>query len=265
MARESRYPDPVRARSPVLCRFFGSYMARFLRRNFHALRISRSGQPRLPPDRPAIVYTNHPSWWDPVVFIVLATSRFPGRPGYGPIDREALQKYRFMERIGVFGIEPGTMGGAASFLDTSLRILENPQAMLWVTAEGAFTDPRARPLRLQPGVAHLMVRAPHAVAVPLALDYPFWDERYPEALCRFGDPLGGDAAGSVKDWQRLLEEGLTETMDRLAAEAMTRDRALFDPVLEGAVGIGGIYDAFRHLRARLAGRRFHAGHGEPGR
>lgn len=255
----------MRARSPVLCRFFGRYMKRFLQRNFHAVRIARSGQPLLPPDRPAIVYTNHPSWWDPALFILLATTRFPGRPGYGPMDRQALRKYRFMERLGIFGIEPGTMRGAASFLATGLGILEDPNAMLWVTAEGSFADPRARPLRLQPGVAHLMARARHAVAVPMALEYPFWEERYPEALCRFGEPLPGDAANSVEEWRRLLEERLTETMDRLASEAMTREPSLFEPVIEGAVGIGGIYDAFRHLRARLAGRRFHAGHGEPGR
>jgi 1-acyl-sn-glycerol-3-phosphate acyltransferase len=264
MAREKQPCDPVRARSPALCRFFGRYMRHFMKRNFHAVRISRSGQPRLPPDRPAIVYTNHPSWWDPALFIVLATSRFPKRPGYGPMDRKALQKYRFMERIGIFGIEPGTRRGAASFLTSSLAILENPKAMLWVTAEGSFTDPRARPLRLQPGVAHLMARARHAVAVPLALEYPFWEERYPEALCRFGEPLEGEAAGSVNRWQRLLEERLTETMDRLAAEAVTRDPDRFEPALEGVVGIGGVYDAFRHLRAHLTGRRFEAGHGGPG-
>ena len=137
--------------------------------------------------------------------------------------------------------------------------------MLWVTAEGSFTDPRVRPFRLQPCFAHLMAQARHAVALPLALEYPFWDERYPEALCRFGEPLPGEAADSVEDWRRLLEERLRATMDQLAADAMTRDPGRFDVLLEGAAGIGGVYDAWRHLRARLAGRRFHAGHGEPGR
>ncbi|MCC2662364.1 MAG: putative phospholipid/glycerol acyltransferase [Geminicoccaceae bacterium] len=265
MGAHRQRSDPVAARSPALCRFFARYMRRFLQRNFHAIRIARSGQPRLPPERPAIVYTNHPSWWDPALLIVLANTLFAGRPAYGPMDRKGLEKYRFMERIGIFGVEPGTLRGAAAFRSTGLRILEDPHAMLWVTAEGSFTDPRVRPLRLQPGVAHLMSQARHAVAVPLALEYPFWDERYPEALCRFGEPLPGAAAGSVEDWRRLLEERLTVAMDQLAADAMTRDPGQFEVLLEGAVGIGGVYDAYRHLRARLAGRRFHAGHGEPGR
>ena len=264
MARRQR-SDPVAARSPTLCRFFARTMRRFLRRNFHAIRLARPGAPRLPPDRPAIVYTNHPSWWDPALFMVLAPALFAGRPAYGPMDQKGLEKYRFMERIGIFGVELGTMRGAAAFRSTSLTILEDPQAMLWVTAEGSFTDPRVRPLRLQPGVAHLMAQARHAVALPLALEYPFWDERYPEALCRFGEPLPGEAADSVEDWRRLLQERLTDAMDQLAADAMTRDPGRFDVLLEGAVGIGGVYDAWRHLRARLAGRRFHAGHGEPGR
>ena len=61
--------------------------------------------------------------------------------------------------------------------------------MLWITAEGSFTDARTRPVRLRPGLAHLARRVPGATIVPLALEYPFWDERTPEALCRFGTPM----------------------------------------------------------------------------
>ena len=265
MAQASHELDPVQARSPWLCRFFGRIMRRQMRRNFHALRIAKPGAPRLPAGRPVVVYTNHPSWWDPALFMVLATTFFSGRPGYGPIEAAALEKYRFMRRIGVFGIEPETRRGAATFLRTSLRLLEDPSAMLWVTAQGRFADPRLRPLRLKPGVAHLMARAPHAIALPLALEYPFWDERWPEALCRFGDPLPGDRADhrSADAWQDRLEAALTATLDALAADAMSRDPGRFETLLRGSVGVGGIYDLWRQARARWQGERFHPEHGRP--
>lgn len=258
--------DPVAARSPALCRFFGHVMARAMRRGFHAVRLARPGWPELPPDRPAVVYLNHPSWWDPAFLIVMGTTRFAGRPGYGPIDAAMLERYRFMARIGLFGVAPGPRG-AAAFLHTGRRVLEDPRAMLWITAEGRFTDPRRRPVALRPGLAHLLRRVPSAVVVPLALEYPFWDERTPEALARFGEPM--DAAGlaglDVDALTGHLGRRLEETMDGLAEDALSRDPVRFIPVLRGTAGVGGVYDLWRRARAALGGRNFHAGHGAPER
>ena len=252
-------------RSVPLVRFFGGVMARTMRRRFHGVRLARPGWPELPPERPVIVCLNHPSWWDPAFLIVLATTRFAGRPGYGPIDADMLARYPFLGRIGLFGIEPGTVSGATAFLRTGLAILRDLDAMLWITAEGAFTDPRVRPVRLRPGVAHLVRRASEAVIVPLALEYPFWEERTPEALARFGAPLdaavfAGVEAATINDH---LTIALQDTMDALAADAISRDPARFLRLLDGRVGVGGVYDLWRRGRAWLAGRPFHAGHGAP--
>lgn len=255
--------DPVRARSPLLWWLAGNTMRHYMRRNFHAVRVSRPGAAQLPPERPVIVYTNHPSWWDPALIIVLATTAYADRPAYAPIDAAALDKYRFMRRIGLFGVDAETRRGAAQFLRTSLRILKNPKAMLWITAEGGFTDPRVRPVRLRPGVAHLARKIDDAVIVPLAIEYPFWDERYPEALCRFGEPLCVNAIQATPgEWRQLLEARLTTTMDALATQSLSRDPAGFDSVIHGAVGVGGVYDLWRRARARLRGERFSPEHGD---
>ncbi len=242
-----------------MVRLVSGTMRRFMRRNFHAVRLAKPGRARLPPDRPAIVYCNHPSWWDPALIMVLASRCFPGRLGYGPMERAALDQYRFMRRIGLFGIEPGTGPGARAFLRTGLHVLQQPQAMLWVTAEGDFTDARTRPVRLRPGLAALMRRVPTAICLPLAIEYVFWNERYPEALCRFGEVLHAGAA--ITDRQAALERHLADAMDELAAEAMTRDHAHFDTILTGHVGIGGVYDAWRRLRALMHGQAFDPAHG----
>ncbi len=253
----------VPSRSPSLVRFFGGVMARAMRRSFHAVRLARPGWPDLPPDRPVICYLNHPSWWDPAFVIVLATTQFADRPGFGPIDLEMLQKYRFLGRIGLFGIEPGSQRGAAAFLRTGLAILRDPRAMLWITAEGAFSDSRVRPVRLRPGLAHLVRRVPDAVTVPLALEYTFWDERTPEALALFGPPRPASCFAGMHALEitARLAERLEETMDALKGEAVRRDPAGFHRLLEGSVGVGGVYDLWRRGRAWLAGRRFHPGHG----
>lgn len=250
---------PVRRRSARLCRIFGRYMRRFMARNFHAVRLARGTCPDLPHDRAVVVYTNHPSWWDPAFFMVLAMARFPGRRCFGPMEEQALRQYRFMSRLGIFGIETGTRRGAATFLRISERILELPDGMLWVTAQGRFTDPRTRPVRLQPGVAHLLARTPGVLAVPLALEYPFWNERYPEALARFGEVVE-ERSSRADDWQVLLEARLEATMAALAEDARSRDPARFEDVATGSVGIGGVYDLWRRGRAAIRGERFEPGH-----
>ncbi len=256
--------DPLTTRSPRLVRAFTRYLRWYFARNFHAVRVSRSGVPEVPKDRPLIVYSNHPSWWDPALFFVLSAALFPGRASFGPMEEAALGKYALFRRLGVFGLEPGTRG-AVRFLRTSTRILADRGNMLWITAEGVFSDVRQRPVKLRPGIAHLARNMPGVVILPLAVEYPFWNERKPETLTRFGRALTGDAGRDVAAWTALLEAELTACMETLADEAGRRDAALFLTVQHGSAGIGGVYDLWRRARAWSAGQRFDASHqGERG-
>ena len=254
-----RGADPLARRSDLLFWLFGWYLRWYFYRSFHAVRVSRAG---LPPDsagRKLIVYGNHPSWWDPAVYILAATLLFPERRGFGPMDEAALGKYGVLERMGVFGVPQGTARGGAVFLHTSLAVLQDRSSMLWITAEGHFTDHRSRPVVLRPGLAHLARRVPDALIVPLAIEYTFWNESRAEVLLRFGTPVPS-GPGSVADWNARLSAGLSDTMDALASESMTRDARLFRRLLRGGTGIGGIYDGWRRLRALLGGRPFDPSH-----
>lgn len=256
--------DPVAARSSLMVAFFTRIMTQALARDFHAVRVS--GQlPEPPSGGPAVIYANHPSWWDPALFAVLTRRCFSGRRGYGPIDVEALARYRFMSRIGLFGVQSAGSSGGARFLRTSLRILDDPRSLLWITPEGRFVDPRERPVRLRPGLAHLARRSPSAIFVPMALEYVFWTERQPEALCRFGEPVAAAAQPrlDLPGWSALLHERLTRTMNALAEDAMTRDPARFRVLLRGRSGIGGVYDLWRRARAAMRHERFRPEHGQP--
>ena len=255
--------DPARVRSGTLFWAFGWYLRWYFWRRFHAIRLSRSGIPAAPAGRPLIVYSNHPSWWDPALYMLLQTKLFPGRRGFGPMDAVALGKYGLFTRLGVFGIDLDSLRGATRFLRTSLALLGDPANTIWITAEGAFTDARTRPVRLRPGVAHLARHIPGAVLLPLAIEYAFWNESRPEALARFGPPIETGRERSVAEWQALLEAALAETMDALAAESATRNPGLFVKLLRGGAGVGGIYDLVRRTRALLHGHRFDPTHGGP--
>ena len=257
MSRRATVPSsPVARRSPAAIAFMGPWFERFFRRHMGGLRLARWGLPDASAG-PLVVYSNHPGWWDVVVYALLARRLLPGYEGYGPIDAAMLKKYGFFERIGLFGIEPDSPRGAAAFLRAAADILSKPDRMLMLTAQGRFADPRERPLGLRPGVARLAEVAPDARFLPLAVEYAFWTERGAEALAAFGPPLRAADLLALPRRERLarLEEALSASMDRLAADAIARDPARFTSLLFRR-GSGFTFSpqsvARSHLPCRLA-------------
>jgi 1-acyl-sn-glycerol-3-phosphate acyltransferase len=214
---------------------------------------------------PLIVVLNHPSWWDPLIGVVLA-GLFPERIHYVPMDTKALARYSLFNRLGFYGVEQGTPRGAIAFLRTTMAILSQPKSAVWITAQGQFTDSRVRPPRLRSGIGHIARRLNRGIVVTLALEYPFWDERLPEALARFGQPILIERGQnlSAADWVEHIESNLAATQDALMADALSRNAAAFETLLTGKVGIGGIYDGWRRFWAWRRGERFRAEHSSQG-
>lgn len=256
--------DPVALRSERHLAFFEVAFTRFFRRHMRALRVARWGLPDLPRGAPAVIFANHPSWWDGVAFMLLTRHLAKDRPHFTPMAGWALDKYPFMRRIGVFGVDNETPRGIVAFLRTAEHVLKDPSHTLWINAPGRFCDPRERPVPVAPGVARLPELAPGAAFVPLALDYPFWSERKPEMLAAFGPAApASDLLALDRDARAARMSALLgDTADRLTQDAIARDPDRFDTVVQGAEGMGGIYQAWRRLGALLRGRRFDPRHGE---
>ncbi len=251
--------------SPAMFRFFAALFARDLAANFHAVRLfgQAPGGPALDRAAPIVVYANHPSWWDAALFTWLSSSLFADRRCYCPIEARMLERYRFFGRIGAFGVQAGTLAGASTFLTVSERVL-GQGGLLWVNAEGRFNDARVRPLDVMPGLARLARRVPAATFVPLAIEYAFWDERRPNVLLGFGEPVAAAsfAGAESADVAVRLADGLTAAMDGLARAATARDPKAFRTLLDGRVGINAVYDLWRRVRALRRGRRFSPAHGD---
>ncbi len=241
-------------RSVWLCRWFTWYTRKHMRRHFHAVRVARRGRPPQPmPDGPLLFVTNHPSWWDPLFGLLLA-DRFTSRQLFAPIDAESLRRFPFMRRLGLFGIDLQSLRGARTFLETALTVLHHAEAVLAVTAQGELTDVRVRPVVLRPGVGHLCARLSQGTVIPLAFEYCFWNSRLPEALVSFGEPISIVAGVSADAWTQRLATALSETQDQLAQDSQQRNPALFDTLLGGGTGTGGVYDWWRRLRGWFTGR-----------
>ena len=248
--------------------WFMWYVRGYCRRHFHSIRLLKplDNRPAVPliEGESVLLYTNHPSWWDPLIFFLVAQKLYPDRMNYGPMDATALGRYSFLKRIGFLGIERDSWKGAARFLRFAKAAMERSDVLFWVTAQGDFVDPRQRPVEMKPGVGHAAANAKHGWIIPFAVEYPFWNERLPEALVAFGTPqrveLNQDL--NAAQWNKCLAAALEETQNELRTAAISRDTNAFIELAAGTVGIGGVYDITRRIRSALAGKRFNPAHEE---
>ncbi len=259
-----RARQAISQRSALHWAFYGRIFETLLRRDAHAVRVAAIPTPEVLRHPRLVVYSNHPSWWDPVMLVVLARRLLPGRRIFAPMDAEMIGRYGFMPRIGAFGVELGSVRGALDFMAVSRAALEGGDVLV-VTAQGRFADGRERPITLAGGVARLADAGLGALFLPVALEYTFWTERRFEALARFGAPLASEALASLPRSERRprLEAALQTAMDQLAADSIARDEGAFSNLLEGSAGINPVFDAWSRLKAYAGGRSYVPGHGSP--
>ena len=238
--------------SRPLLRLFTWYSRRYLRRHFNSLRVSRASALPLPADQPLVIYSNHASWWDPLVALLLAQEFMRGQRVFAPIDAVALEGYGFFNRLGAFGVERGTRRGAGRFLRVARTILQRPDHVLWLTPQSRFADARERPVSFQAGIGHLPKQVGKLCFVPVAIEYVFWEERRPEILVRFGEPYetcAEEVQMEPQVWTQFFAGRLADTQNALAAEARHRRPEKFRCLLRAPAGGTGLIDRWQALRA----------------
>lgn len=249
-----------------LLRRFRRFVPGYVSKRFHRVWLSKGSQfPNADCDLPILFVMNHPSWWDPMMGVLLS-ERFPQYDHYAPIDAQMLEKYNVFKRFGFYPLERDTIRGVARFLRTSLNILSHNRHAVWITAQGQFCDVRQRPLKLEPGVGHIAARMSHGLIVPIALEYTFWNESRPNAFIAVGQAINViDQQNSAKQWLIKIETSLTTTLDELNTCVEARQPEQFSPLITGNSGVGGIYDFFSRLRAWSMGQAFNKSHeSQPG-
>jgi hypothetical protein len=256
--------DPAALYSPTLAAAFDRYCQWYLGRQFGAIRLAKHGVPRESAE-PTIFFCNHPSWWDPLVVFVVLRRLFPNLQVFGPMQAAAAERYSVLRRVGALPVDTRSFTGARSFLVDTESVLTRGGCALAIAAQGTFCDSRLRPTTIGTSVARLLLANPERRAVPIALEYTFWNERKPEALVRFGRPVGAlggrHRAAAIAATTAVLSGTLESAQDSLAGLAMTRSPDRFETLLAGHRGGTGAYDWYERARSWLRRRRFDASHG----
>lgn len=253
---------PVPPINRTLLKLFAWYARRTLKQNFHSVRAHQTESWETFNGRPLVVYSNHPSWWDPLLGLCLSQQWLGHRKVFAPIDSVALERYRFFAKLGFFGVEQGSLAGARNFLRAARPILQSPDNALWITPEGRLTDPRQRPVELMPGIAHLTRLEPSPVFLPVAVEYPFGLEREPEALAWAGAALDGRELHrlSPAEARGALTGGLEQAMDALATEVLAGRTLEISALFQGRAGTDFFWDLWLRLKALITRQPYTSEH-----
>ena len=217
-----------------------------------------------PADQSLVVFANHIGWWDPIVAMLLRKAYFAQRTFYAPIDAKALEAYGIFRQLGFYGLELESYSGAAAFLRTSREILSHPKSSLWITPEGRFVDCRDHEAPLMPGLAHLAANSPDVAFVPLAIEYPFWEEAKPSIFVRFGSRVPCDGKRSKAECDRQLHQALRSTQQALARDVIARRSDAFEMLIAPRRERTSWYDTARAWSAWFHGKPFDPRHSKIG-
>jgi 1-acyl-sn-glycerol-3-phosphate acyltransferase len=244
--------------------FMQYYVPRYLKRHFHTLYLYGDA-PRiaLNDSTPLIVCLNHSSWWDLFVPAFVEHCLFH-HDVYAVMDAEQLQRYAIFSKMGVLGVDRTSLQGIKAFLDTVEHLFKNQPRALWLTPQGEMVSNYQRPVRFQPGLAHIAMRLKRFHLLHMAVHYEFWTERLPEAFIHFSEPTfvdTSDATWNPQTFLRQQETRLQGLLDSLLIAVQQRDATCFQPLLQGASGTAPLYDAFRAFSARRQRRPFFREHG----
>ena len=239
---------------------FRRYVRRFINRNFNAVRVANAASLGVDMTGPLICFVNHPGWWDPMTAVLITDEFFPNRRFHAPMDAAALENYPILGRLGFFPLDRATNTGLKEFLRHCRELLTDDVTAIWVTPTGRFTDVRDRAPFMN-GLGHIAAVEQNIFLLPVAVEYAFWNERYPEVLIEFGSVLKSTDLPVVKSARtEYLQDCLARTQSSLSQKVIARNPDAFRTMTLGRSGIGGAYDFFRQIAAFFRGGRFQRRH-----
>ena len=214
---------------------FDAWFARHARgrfaRSFEAVRVrGLEGLRATTREAPVLVVSNHTSWWDPLV--TLLVSHAVGTDGYALMDAKNLRRLPFFARVGGFGVDLTDATDGAAAIRYAAKLLDRPGRLVWIFPQGTERPITARPLRFMGGSAAIARVARRARVVPVALRYELGPTERPTLYVAIGGavPMERDVSAARAQHEAAVERGLAD-IDEALCEGRGADG--FEVVVEG--------------------------------
>ncbi|MSR33402.1 MAG: hypothetical protein EXS12_01145 [Phycisphaerales bacterium] len=233
------------------------YAKRLIQKKFHAVRVLAGNRPAFDElarePNASMLIMNHCSWWDPMLMFALRHLYFKNRTNITPMDRTQLERFQFLRKCGLFGIDPDRTESLTQMTEyVQKRISELPRLMISLTPQGRFVDVRNE-VRPRPGASAILARNPDMRVWRISCEYGFWQDQRPEIFLSVAE-IAPPEKRSTASWQRQLGE-VMECNQRLLADAVkSRDPNLFESILgDRGNKINPLYDLWLKARGKNPG------------
>ena len=199
---------------------FAIYNRNLLKRRFHSLKISGLNFfDSIEPEIPLIIYANHSSWWDGLVFLEILR-RFDFE-NYVMMEEKQLKKLFLFRRLGAFSVVRENPRAAVRSINYAVELLKgSDNRLLLIFPQGEILPNDARPIRFYQGLSRIIEKTGQVYAIPAALRFEFLGNFKPEIFVKIGNPeiVDSDKNFDSKTLTADFEKRLTETLDNLKRE-----------------------------------------------
>jgi 1-acyl-sn-glycerol-3-phosphate acyltransferase len=213
-------------------RMFAIYNRHLLKRRFNSFRISGLDFLKNKSEAlPSIIYANHSSWWDGLVFLEILR-RFDSE-NYVMMEEKQLRKLFFFRWLGAFSVVRQNPRSAVKSINYAAHLLlENSTRTLLIFPQAEILPNDVRPLRFYKGLARVIEKVQKCRAIPVALRFEFAGNFKPEIYVKIGEPEIINIKGpyDAKSSTKKYETRLTETLENLKRDVMAHRTDGYDKI-----------------------------------
>lgn len=207
---------------------FTRHAASRLRKSFGAVLIRGHVEARaLSKQAPIVIVSNHVSWWDALVALVIA-NQVLGADGFALMDQANLERLPFFGLAGAVGVDRSSALDGARVVRHAASLLDRPTRLVWVFAQGMERASTVVPLGFERGAAAIAKLSPAARVVPVALRYEPGPMASPMLLVDIGAPLDGDASAELAAATRAQESAVEALLARSGASLAAGDLSPYE-------------------------------------
>lgn len=211
-------------KSPIFAAWFARDAEKRIFRAFGEVRVRGLQELRaITASAPVLVVSNHTSWWDPLVVLMLCT-RILRVDAYAMMDAKNLRRLPFFGKVGAFGVDLDDAVDGARAIRYAAKLLQKAGRVVWIFAQGKEVPITARPLVFRGGTGEIARVAKRALLVPVAIRYEHGSRAEPTLYISVG--AGLDAELDVTRGRAAQEEAVTAELDRI-------DRSLIEGDFQG--------------------------------
>lgn len=163
---------------------------------------------------PTIFFAPHSNWWDGIV-------------GYTICNRickkeirlmvEELNRFPILRRGGAFSVNKKSPQASMESLKYSVRVLKDPNSILYLFPQGIINPPNHRPIVFQTGLSYIAQKAVKEYGkinlIPIAVNYFFLRDNRPEVWVEFGENI---EFSDQKSDRKELAANLAQKLETLA-------------------------------------------------